>query len=402
MLINHTERIPNRVQGGTRKFNVGAGEWAHDIYFSIKRSDIQKTTFRISGVRTAGPWKDKKFSWDLPLSELGEYGVRSIVFPDGLNFVMATQYRPMRVPLDLKMKKIQFNRDVVADHPSGVLALRLVSNDGKIWWSRAYAPAVNGKKRSVAAYSDHRGKVSFQLAENRIPKLIYQPGGTSGNIIPTAAGREFYAHVGGYASIAAAFSGISRDRYGIPQVYHSIPVNQISPPAPQMKKLANGVPYWQFTGSGRQFIAFPNSVIPQRSGFTITLDLSVDNPKKNQIFLAQYGSWSVTGFQFGIAKGALYAKFNRRRPAEKNSPFSELAKFQSKIKLKAGERQKITFRYDEEKIEISANGQTESMPCTGVGIWMSVSAFGGWGKEGFEGKLFGITIDHAVAPISSH
>ena len=400
MLHTHTERAATKIQGGTHKFNVGAGEWSHDIYFAVKRSDIPKTTFRISGVRTGGPWKDKTFSWDLPLSALGEYGVRSTVFPDGLNFVMATQYRPMRLPLDLNTKTIQFKSDVVADHPSGVLALRLVSNDGKIWWSRAYAPAVKGKKQSVATYSDRRGKVAFQLAENRIPKLSYRPDSTDNNIIATAAGREFYAHAGGYASLAAAFAGISRDRYGIPQVYHSIPKNQISPPAPEVKKLENGVPYWQFIGSGRQFIAFPNSVIPQRSGFTITLDLSVDNPKKNQIFLAQYGSWSVTGFQFGINNGALYAKFNRRRPAEKNSPFHEFATFQSKIQLKADERQKITFRYDEERIEISANGQTQSMPCTGVGIWMSPSAFGGWGKEGFEGKLFGITIDHAVSPIS--
>jgi len=64
---------------------------------------------------------------------------------------------------------------------------------------------------------------------------------------------------------------------------------------------------------------------------------------------------------------------------------------------------KVLFFYDESKLILSVNGQTESFPFEGIGLYLQSNVFGGQGdrtKDGvirfFHGLLWSLEVKHYV------
>ncbi len=387
---------------------VRVSAWINDDFISIKNQDIDKAIITVTGVRASGQNKGKEFKWDIPLKELGEYGVKSKVFDDGLILALQTQYRPTIVPLPLNRSKVDFKTMLAADEPNGILAVRAVSENGKVYWSKGFAvnDKVSSVKIPVQVYSEDKGVVVLEVAKNRVPDIKYQFTPRYGNILATDAGREFYAHAGGYLATAIAFNGLINARYSIPQCYYKYNTpGGINKSAPTWEKQPDGKWALRFDGKYGNFLALPNTAVPHRSGFIMTFELKPEIIKPEQIIFAQYGIY-LTGFRLSVVNGTFNIEFNRWTPFDKKTRISTV-NFKSRVPLVAGKWQKVIFKYDERKVSICANGKTESFPCTGVSRWLTISSFGGSGRLGakkqplyYQGLLRSLEIKHTAGSSS--
>jgi hypothetical protein len=384
---------------------VRAGEWINEKFISVKKEDIDKAVITVDGVRTSGQNKGREFKWEIPLKDLGEYGVKSKVFEDGLCFALQTQYRPVRVPLPLNCDDVKFKTVLAADEPNGILAVRAVSNNGKVYWSKGFAVnnKVSADKLPIQVYSEDRGPLSLKVAKNRVPDIKYEFTPRYGNIIATDAGREFYAHAGSFLSTAIAFKGLINSRFSIPQCYYKYQKpDGINKSAPIWEKQPDGKWALRFDGKYGNFLALPNTAVPHRAGFTMTFDLKPEVLKPEQIIFAQYGVY-LTGFRLSVVDGKFKIEFKRWTPFDKTSRISEI-EFKSKVPLYAGKWQKVVFKYDEKQVTVSANGKTESFPCQGISQWLTISSFGGSGRLGknkeplyYNGLLRSLEIKHTAS-----
>lgn len=367
---------------------VRVSDWTSRKLISIEKQDIDKAVLTVTGVRTSGQNKDKKFEWQISLKELGSYGVKSKVFDDGLMLALQTQYRPCIVPLPLNSKSVKFTTMLAADEPNGILAIRAVSDNGKVYWSKGFP--VNNKVSAVEipiqVYSEDKGAITLKAAENRVPDVKYEFSPRYGNILSTPAGREFYAHAGGFLSTAIAFTGLINSKHAIPMCYwkyHN--PNGVNKSAPVWEKQTDGKWALRFDGKYGNFLALPNTAIPQRAGFTMTFEVKPEILKPEQILFAQYGVY-LTGFRLSVVDGKFHIEFKRRTPYNKTLPEFSLVKFATKVPLFTGKWQKVIFKYDEDQVTISANGKTESFPCEGIDQWLTISSFGGSGRRGWNGE----------------
>jgi hypothetical protein len=240
------------------------------------------------------------------------------------------------------------------------------------------------------------------VAKNRVPDIKYKFTPRYGNILTTKAGREFYAHAGGYLSTAIAFKGLINSRLSIPQCYPKYQKpNGINKTAPLWEKQADGKWALRFDGKYGNFLALPNTAVPHRAGFTMTFDLKPEALKPEQIIFAQYGVY-LTGFRLSVLDGKFNIEFKRWTPFDKKTRISRV-EFKSKVPLYAGKWQKVVFKYDEKQVTISANGKTESFPCQGISQWLTISSFGGSGRLGknkeplyYNGLLRALEIKHSA------
>jgi hypothetical protein len=381
---------------------IRAGSWPTKTLISIKKSEIDQAVLTVSGAVTSGSDKGKKFEWQIPLKELGDYGVKAKVFDDGLIFALQTQYRPLKFPLPLNCKEVAFKTMLPGDEPNGVIALRAVSNNGKVYWSKGFVvnDKVSKEKIMTQVYSDIRGPIFLKVAKNRVPDIKYEFTPKYGNILHTTAGREFYAYAGGFLSTAIAFTGLDFSLYTVPRSFWKFNPDGKNKPAPLWEKQPDGAWALRFDGENGNFLALPNTVIPQRAGFTMTFELKPDVIKPNQVIFSQEGVFWA-GFRLSVVKGKFQIEFKRRTPHLKGSPGRSAAKFVSNVPLFAGKWQKVTLKYDERQVTISANGKTQSFPCQGIGLYLTISSFGGYGKRGrslcYQGLLRGLEIKHTAA-----
>jgi hypothetical protein len=379
-----------------------ASDWTSHTLISIKKQDIDKAVLTVSGVRTRGPDKGKKFEWQIPLKELGDYGIKSKIFDDGLGFSLQTQYRPPKVPLPLNCTEVKFKTILAGDEPNGVIGLRAVGNNGKVYWSKGFAVnnKVSKQKIQTQVYSDERGREILYVAENRVPDIKYEFTPKYGNILYTPAGREFYGHIGGFIATAIDFQGLHAATYSIPRPYYSAKGKKS--PAPVWEKQPDGQWALRFDGKSANFLALPNTAVPQRAGFMLTFDLKPDIIKPRQVIFSQEGVYWA-GFRLSVVNGKFQIVFKRRTPHIKSSPKLSTATFKSNVPLLAGKWQKIVLKYDEKYLTISANGKSQSFPCEGIGLWLTISNFGGIGKIGngkdalYQGLLRSLEIKHTAA-----
>jgi hypothetical protein len=309
------------------------------------------------------------------------------------------------VPLPLNCDDVKFKTVLAADEPNGILAVRAVSNNGKVYWSKGFAVnnKVSADKLPIQVYSEDRGPLSLKVAKNRVPDIKYEFTPRYGNIIATDAGREFYAHAGSFLSTAIAFKGLINSRFSIPQCYYKYQKpDGINKSAPIWEKQPDGKWALRFDGKYGNFLALPNTAVPHRAGFTMTFDLKPEVLKPEQIIFAQYGVY-LTGFRLSVVDGKFKIEFKRWTPFDKTSRISEI-EFKSKVPLYAGKWQKVVFKYDEKQVTVSANGKTESFPCQGISQWLTISSFGGSGRLGknkeplyYNGLLRSLEIKHTAS-----
>jgi hypothetical protein len=385
-----------------------ASDWTIDEIISISKQDIDKAVLTVTGVRTRGQNKGKKFEWSISFSELGEYGVKSKIFEDGLMLALQTQYRPVRVPLPLNSKDAEFKTILTADNPNGILAVRAVSKNGKVYWSKGFTvnDKVSNTKIPVQVYSENKGPVTVNVAENRVPDIKYGFTPKYGNILATSAGREYYAHAGGFLSTAIAFNGLINSRFSIPQCYYKYQSPEgVNKSAPKWVKQPDGKWALNFDGKYGNFLALPNTAVPHRAGFTMSFELKPEVIKPEQIIFAQYGNY-LTGFRLSVVNGKFKIEFRRWVPHDKEVIRISKVEFDTKVPLEAGKWQKVVFKYNEKSVSITANGITQSFPCEGISMWLTVSSFGGSGRLGkdkqplyYQGLLRSLEIKHTASKL---
>ena len=388
------------------QFYGPADWWDHSRLISVKQEDLANAVLEIDGTRTDGADKDQKFDWQIPLKDLGNYGVISHVFEDGLMFSLETQYRPTKMPLPIDATSLNFNRSIVADDPNGVLALRLVTEDGKIYWSKPFDVNSKPSAKTVPVYvysSNAKKGIELQMPADRVPDIKYDFTPRWGNILHTSAGREYYGHAGGFLSTSTAFTGEESSAFSLPFYLYSYNIFKgADRPAPQWVQTEDGQWALSFDGEHGNFLALPESVIPQRAGFTLSFDIKPEEVKSEQVLFANE-AYSYGTFNLSVKNGKFQFYFTRRTPDNPELNSWSRKYFQTSIPLYAGKWQKVIFSYDESKLTLSANGQTESFPFEGIGLYLQSNVFGGQGdktKDGvipfFHGLLRSLEVKHYV------
>ena len=385
----------------------GNADWyTRDRLISIKKEDLDAATITISGTEANGKNKGKEFSWTVPLKELGEYGVKSTVFDDGLMLAVQTQYRPQHNTLPLDTGKVLFTKQLMVDDPNSTLALRLVTEDGKIWWSKPLETNADPSAETVPVdvYSDTAKKaIKLQVAKNRVPDINYNFTPRWGNILQTDSGRGFYGHAGSYIVTAIDFFALGSNSMGQPFRSYSADIFKgADRPAPQWVKTEDGQWALSFDGEHGNFLALPNVVIPQRAGFALSFDVKPAEIKKDQVLFAN--QWETKGtFILSVKEGKFSIYFNQRTLGDPSLPAWSYKDFDTDIPLYPGKWQKVLLSYDESKLTLTANGKTQSFPFKGVGLYLQGSVFGGYGdrdKDGtipfYHGLLRSLEIKHYV------
>jgi hypothetical protein len=367
-----------------------ADYWKRGRLISLTTEDMAWAVLTVEGTRTDGPHKDEKFSWSIPLKELGEYGVISKVFDDGLMFAVQTQYRPSEMPLPIASSALNFKRRIVADDPNGVLALRAVSENGKVFWSKPFAlnsPA-SGKMIPVQVYSSTAKKgVTIQMPESRVPNIKYDFTPRWGNILHTSAGRAFYGHAGGSFGTATDFWGLESLEFGTPfDMYSNNIFKGADKPAPTWTQIEDGKWALSFDGERGNFIALPNIAMPLRTGFTVSFEVKPRRVKAEHVLFANE-AYSFGTVNLSVKDGKFQLYYTRRTPDRPELNSWSRQEFKTNIPLHADQWQKVVLTYDESRLTLSANGQTESFPFEGIGLYLQQSVFGGRGDRTPEGVI---------------
>lgn len=370
---------------GEKKFT--ADVWVKSQLFSVLTSEVPDAEIIVSGKRLSGVLNGKTFTHRFPLKDIGKYGIVSHVFADGLVVSVERLYRPTRLPMALDNFDVDFREKVVCDNPDSVCALRVVSRNGKVWWTPVFLPEYKkspGRSCTLNSWSDRRGMISFSVPSERVKEIEYKFTPLYGNILTSDSGRDFWAHIGSYLSLSTGFEGTLGSRFTVPGCHISTrKANLLNTPSPAWIKLPEGGYALSFDGKSGNFVAFPNSFISQRSGFVMEFEIKPMELAREQILFRQYGPSYQTGFGLVSRPQGLQITF-RRRTGNAADP-GELS-FDTGVKLAENVWQKVIFSYDGKVVSISANGKTAAFHCSGIPLWMSVSSFGGDGSLG-ENKL---------------
>lgn len=351
--------------------------WDVPQYFSIKKSEIKKAVFSVKGVRNNGKHRGEEFYWELPLVEIGERGINSKFFEDGLMFAIEADARPAVQPLPYDTKEIKFIARVKFDNPDGVACVRVVSENGKVFYSEPYALCrkESGGKQTVKVYSETANKhIPLELAEERVPVLKYDFSDKTGGILRCSGGREYFGVLGGMLPVATNFQGIESNITMNGVLFNRAPQGADKAFPDRIHKDREWL--LKFDGARGTHIGFSNTMLPQRAGFTMTMEILPEKIHENQILFSNgiVVAGSLSAF---IVSEKIHLHWISRTPANMELPAYSVFEIDTGLILKAGEYQKLTFVYDGEKIFVSNNGKQFSHPMQGIGIYNQYTAFGG-------------------------
>jgi hypothetical protein len=279
------------------------------------------------------------------------------------------------------------------------MVLRVVSQNGKVWYSRGYplgnAPEKGEKMQKLSALNELRKWQKFTLPSSRVPVIDYEFSSANGETLRTRAGREYYAQMGGHAQLASAQNGNRNEsKPGLSSILNANLKKATARPAPEWKS-ENGRDYLHFDGKSGSFIMLPRTAIPQYAGFHLTMEIRPLKFTARQTLLCNFNTYK-NGHELHLADGKLGTSPIERRPHDLFSPFWQRREFETDLKLELGKWNTVELIYDGSKITCGVNGKYRSFAYDGVPRWMSISTFGGWDDEMFHGDLRRLTITPAL------
>ncbi len=361
--------------------------WERSSLFSVSTDDIPKAKVQVRGTRASGPHKGEKFVWEVPLKDLEKQQVVAKVFEDGVTLGLSVDGRPVSIPLPLDTDQIDFKRTMKFSQPGAVVALRVISEGGKVFWSAPHVLA-SGKSaglRPVSVFSNSKNDViKLALPDNRVPDVVYDFNPAAGNVLKTSAGRMFYAMIGSYQSVATGFIGLEGSYTPFQFLNRGI-FKEASKPSPEWVR-DGGRHALRFDGENGNFIMFPNLVIPQRAGYTVTFDIKPDDVEKYHVLLA-HQSIQKSGLILGVKSGKFQIAYDHRNWNSPDGKWFGQDKFDTDIPLFPGKWQTVKFTYDGTRITLGANGKTQSFPMRGTGIFIQSAVFGGRGERSRDGTV---------------
>ena len=367
------------------------GRLCHDELILIPADQVPEAELTVQGKRLSGPDAGTPYEWKVKLAEVEKVGVTCNVFPDTFAIALEAFPKPLRLPLELNLNQVQFTAPLIVEQPDAMLAVRAISNSGKVWWSAGYALPASGAMMEVQSCSDLRGRLRFELPESRIPNFTYDfnsPG--NGTVLPSPYGRDYYAHAGGFLSLATGFEGLIHG--------FTVPIRYQAPgEPPEWLCLPQGARALKFNGKTSQGLFFPNTFVPPRNGFTISFEIEPAEIQRRQILFEQIGAANyLNGFRINIVNGMLELEYRSHVPYDPKAALFYEEKINTSLPLAIGERQTITLRYDGETAVLGVNGKEESCQLKGIPYWLTISAFGGRGEQRFAGILYKVSTCHSA------
>ena len=384
--------LDTREQAKAGRFPVKAkaGAAFRRIYFTVDKKDLSEAVLSITG---------ENFSWRFPLNDLKFGDAVSHAAPNGVTAVLENTPRTFRRALPLESGKAVWHTTVPVTLPEGTMTLRVVSQDGKVWYSQGFPlgerPAPDEKQLRLCGLNEFRNWEEFRLSASRVPVIDYEFDLANGATLRTQAGREYYAQLGGPAHLASSQNGErSEHQHGLSSILRGGLKKTSARPVPEWKE-ENGRPYLHFDGQSGSFIMFPRTAIPQYSGFHMTMEIRPLKFAPRQVIWCHYNTYQ-TGYELHLSDGKLGADPIQRRPHDLFSPFWQKKTFESDLQLIPGQWNKVELLCDGRNLTLGVNGKYCSFSYDGVPRWMSVSAFGGWKDEMFCGDLRSFTVTPAL------
>ncbi len=377
---SETAQVLKQIPSYTGQIN----RWKRAAFFSIATADLPNAVVRVEGIRASGKLKDQKFTWEVPLKDLVGPGVTAKVFEDGVTLGLEMDGRPGIIPLPPDTNRVEFQREINFNQPDAAIALRAISESGKVYWSAPHVlkRPTDATPRSVFVYSNSAKKtVKLELPADRVPDVVYDFTPRYGNVLTTPAGRGFYAMIGSYQSVATGFIGLEGS-YAPFHFFNKQIFKEADKPVPEWV-YEDGRHALRFDGERGNFIMFPNLVVPQRAGYTIIFDVKPEEVKSEQVLFA-HQAIQKSGLILSVRDGNFHITYDHRN--WRTGKFGQ-HKIATKVPLLAGKWQTVKLAYDGSKISISANGQSQSFPMQGTGIFIQSSHFGGRGERTKDGTI---------------
>ena len=383
--------------------NNNASSWRNARMIALKKSEFDKAVFKIDITYTSGQFKGQSFQWSLPLKDLNTAGVCNKIFENGLQVALEIPQHLDRLPLPVMDKNAKFSTTLHTGFPTGVFAVRAVSRTGKVYWSapKVIAAPKTGKESVIAVFSNLTNGSTLKVDSGIVPHIKYRFNpDLAGNILTTDAGREYYANLGGYDLVPTGYEGYHCSVYSVPYSFRRAgKAGDGRKAVPQYEKLADGTYCLKFTGKG-EFIGFPPSLFPQRTGSTVKFEFMPENVDEDQVYFV-HAEHAIAGFRLRTEDYRLVVDFYRRQATGQQRENTQT--FYTNLDPVEGKWNTIEFKYDLNRIYVTLNGKTESFECTGIPRWFAVGGFGGDGtmsKNGnvhyFKGKLKSFEVIHSI------
>ncbi|MBQ9787916.1 MAG: hypothetical protein IJW33_07100 [Lentisphaeria bacterium] len=382
---------------------LSVNSWRNARVISLKKSEFDQAVFSIEATYVSGVNKGKKVFWELPLVKLKAAGVYNRIFADGLQLAIEIPQRMDMLPLPLNTPDVQFKTTLHTGYPTGIFAVRAVSREGKVWWSAPHvlSQPESGKSMELALFHNSAGAIKINIDSSRVPHIQYRfDPSIAGNILTTAAGREFYGNIGGYDLVPTGYEGYHCSVYSIPGAFRrKAQIGDDRLFVPKYEKLSDGSWCLNFTGKG-EFIGFPPSLFAQRTGYTVKFEFMPLDIGRDQVYFT-HSEHSPAGFRLRTEDGRLVADFYCRQTGDGKRDTYQV--FKTNLNPVESKWNKIVFKYDMDKVYITLNGKTESFPCKGIARWFAVGGFGGDGSKSvngdihyFKGKLKSFEVIHST------
>ncbi|MBR7130718.1 MAG: hypothetical protein IKC82_01845 [Lentisphaeria bacterium] len=355
-------------------------------YFSIKKAELSNAVFHVKITRRSGKLAGKSFEWRVPLKDFGRRTLENTVSDDGITLTLETGARPSWQPLPVGKGKLDFTADIPFDSRNSVSALRIISIDGKVFWSAPYvrrAPET-GKKVPYCAYSETAKKyVTIPLDESRIPDLNYDLSDRFGYIIGCPeAGRSYFAMAGSYLSVATGFEGAECNVSPFHVMFKSGALKGI---ASRPKRIGNKL---YFDGKSGNYLIFPKETLPQGAGFTLSFTITPETLDNDPVLL-ENGPDAPGGMLLEVRGGQLLLKLLYRAPGRARDVFYKELVFPTGLTMRSGVEQKITVTYDGHKLIAAINDKAAGCAIDGaIAIYNQYTNFGGKSP----GRWFGGTL----------
>ncbi|MBQ6473172.1 MAG: hypothetical protein IJJ33_14395, partial [Victivallales bacterium] len=402
-LPNPTVKSQEHLLADQPHFDFGRVGHEHiNCMLALRADELSQAIFKVNGQRCSGQNQGQAFQWEIPLERLRPTGIQSVVFPDGLQFVLEHPTRMERLPLPINETKARFQDFLHPVNPYGTFAVRAVSRTGKIWWSSPFSlRPPRTEKQSEIFVQDLLDctPYSLKLPANLVPRLTYRfDPSYAGNILTTEWGREFYANAGAYDSIPTAYEAYHSAAYSAPATFisHRQPKGD-NPTAPLWERMPDGGWCLTFSGHG-EFIVFPPSALPIHAGYAIRFDFTPEDMGREQVYFTHCGDRQY-GFLLKVANGRLELEFHRR--FAKEMPWASVKNFATALEPVENQWNALELQYNLSAVSLTLNGKTESFPCTGLPRQLCLAGFGGDGTKSvsgqpryFKGKLKSFEIRH--------
>jgi len=325
------------------------------------------------------------------VGKLLELGKMAKVFDDTSRLDLAIAKNLVDIPVPLRQKQASISTVLETGSRFPIYQLRAISSSGRIYRSRPIMPVrPTGKPVQHSVFSaPKRQAVTVEVAEDRIPELVYQFDGAHGAMLKNSWEPFFDGQLGGGFIYLEPFN---RPR----PVLLDHPERESLAPA---WGTADDATVLAFDGKAN-YINLPRESLPYGS-FTLEFEIKPEGNDEQVLFRtcsSHRGSLNLYRRQ-----GKLEGTFTYRVDGINNQ--NAIEKFQTELELPDGKWSKVSVSYDLKTMKFSVDGASREYPFSERGVFFKPSIFGGhaWpvyevGKDTrfFKGLLRSLRIRHAA------